>query len=368
MPPDGADYRLEFYMYLPASDEYASKLTKCSGHCIILYSFDDIKNKKMLPKEITFVLASVKNPDPTSVRLFIPFNDSGVKQGTVTSSVCDVTINNKIEYRFGYSCNSHDVPVGEYDISFGWAINNSDVNDEKQTITFTVTDEPYQFKGISNDVITSEDRTSFSKSIFEQYEQGEITETEFLSALKNDGWESDYEIQRALALFRTLEHQTQDATFGVNISKDSTMVGEVTGMLSDNTIVKIHRSAYLIDEIIKLTVMFEKSRDVNYDIVATQNGEIVLNDIGAYSMDGNGVHLTEALSSNDPFDVTVTFQGYGFGDEKIGPIGEQVVFSNIVPEFGTITMMILTVAILSIIVLTTKSRVIPRLWISPDGR
>ena len=78
-------------------------------------------------------------------------------------------------------------------------------------------------------------------------------------------------------------------------------------------------------------------------------------------MDGRNVHSTEALSSSDPLDVTITFQGYGTGDEKTGPIGEQVVFSNVVPEFGTITMMILAVAIISIIAVTAKSRVIPKL-------
>ncbi|MSV26726.1 MAG: PEFG-CTERM sorting domain-containing protein [Nitrosarchaeum sp.] len=40
-------------------------------------------------------------------------------------------------------------------------------------------------------------------------------------------------------------------------------------------------------------------------------------------------------------------------------IGE-LVFSNIVPEFGTITMIILTVSIISIVAITAKTKVIPR--------
>ena len=44
-----------------------------------------------------------------------------------------------------------------------------------------------------------------------------------------------------------------------------------------------------------------------------------------------------------------------------GPIGEEVQFSNVVPEFGTIAMVILGVAIISIVAFTSKSRVIPRL-------
>ena len=45
---------------------------------------------------------------------------------------------------------------------------------------------------------------------------------------------------------------------------------------------------------------------------------------------------------------------------KTGPIGEEVVFSNVVPEFGTIAMMILVVSIISIVAVTAKTRVIPR--------
>jgi len=56
----------------------------------------------------------------------------------------------------------------------------------------------------------------------------------------------------------------------------------------------------------------------------------------------------------------VTFQGYGMNDDKTGPIGEQVKFANVIPEFGTIAMMILSVAIISIVAVTAKSRVIPR--------
>jgi len=332
MPQDGADPRLEFYMYLPASEEYASKLTKCDGHCIVLYSFDDIKNENTPPKEITFALPSVRNPDPTSVQLSIPFNDSGIKEGAVVSSVCDVVINDKIEYKFGFSCNNYDVPVGEYDISFGWVINNSDVNDERQTITFTVTDEPYQFKGISDNVIeiTSENMIGVSpEMILKKFEQSKIIKTEFVSFLENQEF-SDKDIRRMLALSRTLEHQIQDESFGTKISKKSTMFGEVTGMLSDNTEVKIHRSAYVKDNISKLTVMFEKSKYVNYDIVVTQNGKTVLDDIGVYSMDGKNVHSVPVLSPSDPFDITITFQGYGVGNGKVGPIGEQVVHANVV--------------------------------------
>ena len=99
---------------------------------------------------------------------------------------------------------------------------------------------------------------------------------------------------------------------------------------------------------------------VNYDIAVTQNGENVLNDEGAHEHKGIGVHTTALLSSSDPVDITVTFQGYGVED-LTGPIGEVVPFTNVIPEFGTVAMMVLAVAIISIVAVTAKSRVVPRL-------
>ena len=60
---------------------------------------------------------------------------------------------------------------------------------------------------------------------------------------------------------------------------------------------------------------------VNYDIVATHNGETILDESDNHSHTGEGSHTTSALSADasddNPIDVTVTFQGFGFpNDEK----------------------------------------------------
>ena len=99
---------------------------------------------------------------------------------------------------------------------------------------------------------------------------------------------------------------------------------------------------------------------VNYDIVATHNGETILDKSGEHSHTGEGSHTTSALSADasddNPIEVEVTFQGFGFpGDDKTGPIGLTNT-AQAVPEFGTIAAMILVVAIVSIIVITSKSR------------
>ena len=132
-----------------------------------------------------------------------------------------------------------------------------------------------------------------------------------------------------------------------------------TGMLSDGTIVSIWTSVPTAGEMMEISVEFEDAEHVNHDMMVTQNGKDVLHDEGAHHHDGKGVHTTAALSSSDPVDITITFQGYGV-DEITGPVGEEVVFTNVVPEFGTIAMMILAVAIVSIVAVTAKSRVVPR--------
>ena len=99
---------------------------------------------------------------------------------------------------------------------------------------------------------------------------------------------------------------------------------------------------------------------VNYDIVATHNGETILDESGNHSHTGEGSHTTSALSADasddNPIDVVVTFQGFGFpDDDKTGPIGLTST-AQAVPEFGTIAAMILVIAIVSIIAITSKSR------------
>ena len=134
-----------------------------------------------------------------------------------------------------------------------------------------------------------------------------------------------------------------------------------TGMLSDGTMVSIWTTEATAGEAMEIAIEFADREHVNHDIVVMQNGENVLPDgNGAHHHDGTGIHETAPLGSSDPVDITITFQGYGVDDPKTGPIGEEVVFSNVVPEFGTIAMMILAVAIISIVAVTAKSRVIPR--------
>ena len=102
---------------------------------------------------------------------------------------------------------------------------------------------------------------------------------------------------------------------------------------------------------------------VNYEITATQNGEVVLQET-AHAMEMTASHMVDAVGSDEnPIDVEIVSLGIGAPGEEdswTGPVGT-VATAKVVPEFGTIAMMILAVAIISIVAVTAKSRVIPRL-------
>jgi predicted secreted protein with PEFG-CTERM motif len=102
---------------------------------------------------------------------------------------------------------------------------------------------------------------------------------------------------------------------------------------------------------------------VNYDITATQGGEIVLQETGLHSMEHTATHQIDAVGSDEnPIDIEIVSLGIGAPGAEAdwtGPTGT-VATSQVVPEFGTIAMMILAVAIVSVVAVTAKSRVIPR--------
>ncbi len=113
------------------------------------------------------------------------------------------------------------------------------------------------------------------------------------------------------------------------------------------------------NEVVAIDVKIGDSH-VTYDIIATHNGETILDETGVHVHGGEGSHKTSALtapaSDDNPIDVTVTFRGFGMpGDDMTGPIGLTNT-AQVVPEFGTIAAMILVVAIVSIIAITSKSK------------
>ncbi|MBM3910223.1 MAG: PEFG-CTERM sorting domain-containing protein [Thaumarchaeota archaeon] len=144
----------------------------------------------------------------------------------------------------------------------------------------------------------------------------------------------------------------------------------VEGMSADGTVkVTVSSGTPTAGEVLSLHVEFmdaatgDTIEHINYDITATQGGTTVLEAMGAHEHMASVEHATAALSSSDPVDVTVTILGIGLpGDEAnwTGPMGDVVMFT-VVPEFGTIAVMILGIAIVSIIAMTARSKIIPRI-------
>jgi predicted secreted protein with PEFG-CTERM motif len=150
--------------------------------------------------------------------------------------------------------------------------------------------------------------------------------------------------------------------------KEEMMEGmmEIHGMSADGTVkVEIEASTPTAGEVLSLHVKFmdaatgDTIEHINYDITATQAGTTVLEMMGVHEHMGDVSHTTSALSSGDPVDIAITLQGIGI-DTKTGPMGDVVMFT-VVPEFGTIAVMILGIAIVSIIAVTTRSKIIPRI-------
>jgi predicted secreted protein with PEFG-CTERM motif len=111
---------------------------------------------------------------------------------------------------------------------------------------------------------------------------------------------------------------------------------------------------------------------VNYDIIASQNGKVILADNGAHRhLFKYPVHTTDALEfdpKTHPVDIDVTFQGIGhfvgsLTEESIlgvyGPIGQTSTF-QVVPEFGVVASLVLVVSIVAVIALSTKTRLVQK--------
>ena len=111
-----------------------------------------------------------------------------------------------------------------------------------------------------------------------------------------------------------------------------------------------------------LDIKFNKNF-VNYEIDVTQNGDRLLKETShamgttvTYEIEGEG-------SVENPIDVKITSLGIGLPgqeDKWTGPTGV-ITTVQVVPEFGTIAMMILVVAIVSVVAITSKSRLMTKI-------
>ncbi|WP_420545483.1 cupredoxin domain-containing protein [Nitrosopumilus sp.] len=129
--------------------------------------------------------------------------------------------------------------------------------------------------------------------------------------------------------------------------------------------VNVYTSEPTTDEKLSIVTEFldrndEPIQDIVYDIKAMQDGKRIFSE-EAVQTDRYGQHTTESLATDNPVDIDVKIISVDGVDASLGPKGEVISF-HVVPEFGTIAMMILAVAIISIIAITAKTN---RLAIMP---
>jgi len=98
--------------------------------------------------------------------------------------------------------------------------------------------------------------------------------------------------------------------------------------------------------------------NVNYGIEVKQQDQLILENKNIYSENGLSTLITRPLNSEEPVIIEISFNGIGMSEnqeEMTGPIGEIIMFT-VVPEFGTITMMVLTLTIIAVIILNKANK------------
>lgn len=167
-------------------------------------------------------------------------------------------------------------------------------------------------------------------------------------------------------VFTTINGVPIEATFHTEEIKDGALIKATS---SDGSInVDLISTAPAKDAGLDVNIKFTDSdgnpiEHVNYDIIATQNGEQLLDEEGVHTHTGQDSHSTEAASSSDPVDFQVKILGIGLPDDQANWSGpkDDVIPIHVTPEFGSIAMIILGVAVFSIVAFGAKSKIIPKL-------
>ncbi len=138
--------------------------------------------------------------------------------------------------------------------------------------------------------------------------------------------------------------------------KDQTLL---RGTTEDGEItVQVISSSPVVNQSMEINLSFlDKNNqllsNVNYGIEIIQQDQEILKNKYIYSENGLSTLITRPLNSEEPVIIEISFNGIGMSEnqeELTGPIGEIIMFT-VVPEFGTITMMVLTLTIIAVIIL-----------------
>jgi len=142
----------------------------------------------------------------------------------------------------------------------------------------------------------------------------------------------------------------------------------VMSISSDGSvIVSIWASKPTVDEVMNISIQFKDLRgnlleNVNYDILLTQENTVIYDEKGIYNSEGIDSHATLPLNSADPVDIEIILQGFGISEtNRSGLIGERLISTSVIPEFGPITLTILGIAIMTTIIVGIKTKLVPKI-------
>lgn len=324
--PENIDPRVEFFVYLPFVSAIGSNVpNNCGGDsCFALYTFEEFGADKVGPKTISFTLFSTTNK--------VPVTQAGLRE-----SVCDLKVNGETIERYSETCTDIDQPVGDYEIKFGWGIQQSNLFDVRETMTFTV---------LEKEFVPEEPEKDKDELLMEQVLSGEISEKEFREELVKLGWD-DEEIRQATALIGLLPHQVGDQTpLREPVPVDGSEF-KIKYLMSEGMIKQIYpdedaKSLILqIDSVSNGTLAIKLPREV----IDAKFGED--DDDFFVVVDGEEVSFEETKSGNER---TLSIN-YPAGAEEIEIIG-----TSVIPEFGAIAAVILMVSTLAV-VLFSKSKI-----------
>jgi|GEM_PF-1773242 len=165
--------------------------------------------------------------------------------------------------------------------------------------------------------------------------------------------------------FGVIDGMEIEATFHPETVEEGALI---KSMSSDGTInVDVIATKPSADQPMLLTVEFtdaggEPVLHMNYALLATQGGTEVLTESEEHAHHGKASYSTEILSSDAPVDVQVKILGIGLPDEQASWTGpkDDTIPVHVTPEFGSIVMVMLGVAILSLVAVMRKSNAFPR--------
>ena len=143
-------------------------------------------------------------------------------------------------------------------------------------------------------------------------------------------------------------------------NKDQTLLQGITK--DGETVVQIISSAPKKNQTMEINLVFldkynKLKPNVDYSINVTQQGEKILESNNVYSEKGLSTLITRPLNSEEPVSIKVLINQIGIenGSNSLESDGEILEFT-VVPEFGSMTIMLFGITISMLILLNAKNR------------